>query len=504
MLNTLSRLALVGCCMFSTAALAATETDFAKIPQTVTLFKNVKVFNGTEEKLHDVDVLVVRNKIHKIGQNLPTAGTWEIDVKTGGVTQLTDPSGGMHEYSITAFTETKKETKRVKVNVIDGGGRTLMPGLIDSHVHINGYMDGNIFTWQNTTWEEIGARAAAFAQESLAMGFTTLRDMCGAHEGLKKVIDEGLLPGPRLYLAGACLGQTSGHGDWGIAGQRKGESNLERLEITRVVDGRDEMLEGARRNFALGAHYLKVMVSGGVTSIKDPIYASQLTDDEIRTAVEIAEDWGSYVAVHVHQDADIGRALDLGVKCIDHALTISEKNMKKLVKKGAFFSPNLTALAPEALAHPMHQDPDFPPTKKYMWLRNNSAKLIDLIKKYKPKLVFDSDYILLTGVPYRQAIDFTKFNVAREFDNFWALKSMTSTGGELAALTGPENPYPDGKLGVIEEGAYADILIVDGNPLKDIRAIGGNDKWFDAEPRGQDISSIRVIMKDGNIYKNTL
>jgi imidazolonepropionase-like amidohydrolase len=178
--------------------------------------------------------------------------------------------------------------------------------------------------------------------------------------------------------------------------------------------------------------------------------------------------------------------------------------MKKLVEKGAIYSPNLTALAPEALLHPMHQDPDFPPTKKFMWLRNNSAQVFDLMKKYKPRTVFNSDYILLTGVPYRQALDFTKFNLAREFGNFWALQMMTKNGGELAALTGPENPYPDGKLGVIEEGAYADILIVDGDPLEDVRAIGGNDKWFDAEPRSQDIPSIRVIMKDGRIYKNTL
>ena len=130
--------------------------------------------------------------------------------------------------------------------------------------------------------------------------------------------------------------------------------------------------------------------------------------------------------------------------------------------------------------------------------------MFDLIRKYKPKIVFDSDYILLTGVPYRQAIDFTKFNLAREFGNFWALKMMTSTGGELAALTGPENPYQDAKLGVIEEGAYADILIVDGNPLEDIAVIGGNEKWFDAEPREADVPSIRVIMKDGKVYKNTL
>ena len=457
---TRSVLALLLCVSVSTVA---QETR----PQSV-IFTNVMVWDGTSESLRDADVLVVDNLIQEISDE-PLAGIASTDM-----------------------------------TIVDGGGRTLMPGLIDSHVHLNGYKNGNIITWQNTTWEEIGARAAAMAGEMLAMGFTTVRDMCGAHEGLKLVVDEGLLPGPRIYLAGACLGQTSGHGDWGIAGQRKGESNLERLEITRIVDGVDEMMQGGRRNFALGAHYLKVMVSGGVTSIKDPIYASQLTDDEVRAAVEIADDWGSYVAVHVFQDDDISRALDLGVKVIDHGMTISDKTMRKLVDKEAFFSPNLTALAPEALEHPMHQDPTFPPTVKFMWLRDNSAEVYDLIRKHEPKLVFDSDYILLTGVPFRQSMDFTKFNVARELGNFYALKSMTSTGGELAALTGPENPYAEGKLGVIEVGAYADILIVDGNPLEDISAIGGHDQWFDAPPRGQDVPSIRVIMKDGRFYKNTL
>lgn len=152
----------------------------------------------------------------------------------------------------------------------------------------------------------------------------------------------------------------------------------------------------------------------------------------------------------------------------------------------------------------MHQDPEFPPTKKFLWLRDNSTQLMDLVRKYKPKLVFDSDYVLLTGVPYRQSMDFTKFNMARELGNFWALQSMTSAGGELAMLAGRHNPYADGKLGVIEEGAYADILLVDGNPLQDISAIGGNSKWFDAEPRGQDVPAIRVIMKDGKFFKNTL
>jgi imidazolonepropionase-like amidohydrolase len=502
MKNPARRLVLAATLIFSASAMAAENID---IPSEVTLFKNVKIFDGTTDKLKEgLDVLVVKNKIHKIAKDIPTTGTWEIDVTTGGVKQMKDPAGGVYGYSFTTFSAGKKETKQVKVNVIDGGGRTLMPGLIDSHIHINGYKDGNILTWNDTTWEEIGARAAAMAQEKLAMGFTTVRDLCGAHEGLKKVIDEGLLAGPRLYLAGACISQTSGHGDFAYTTQRKGESNLEKLEVTRVVDGRDEILAAARRNFALGAHFLKLMVSGGVTSIKDPIYGSQFTDDEVAAAVETAEDWGTYVTVHVFQDADISRVLDLGVKSIDHGFFISEDTMKKLVEKGAFLSPNLAPLADEALAHPMHQDPNFPPTKKFMYTREMGANYMNFIRKYKPKLVFNSDFILLTGVPYRQSVDFTKFVMAREFGNFWALKTMTSIGGELAALTGPENPYQDGKLGVIEEGAYADILIIDGNPLKDIAAIGGNEKWFDAEPRGQDLPVIRIIMKDGKIYKNTL
>jgi imidazolonepropionase-like amidohydrolase len=487
------------------AAVTLPATQAAElIRETVTLFKNVKVFNGTEDKLHDVDVLVVKNKIHKVAKDIPSAGTWEVDVRTGGSKQLKSPLGGMEAYTFNTFENGKTVKRQVKVKVIDGGGRTLMPGLIDSHTHLNMYKDGTVMTLENTTWEEIGARSAAFAQEMLAMGFTTIRDMGGAHDGLKKVIDEGLLPGPRIYCAGGFISQTSGHGDFGLATQQKGETNMERLEMARVADGPQEVIEAGRRNFALGAHFLKVMVSGGVASIKDPIYASQYTNEEISAAVGVAEDWDSYVAVHCFQNPDLKRSLDLGVKCIDHGLNISEENMKMLVEKDAFFSPNLSALAAEALAHPMHQDPEFPPTKKFMWLIDNSKGLIPLMKKYKPKTVFNSDYVLITGVAYRQSMDFTKFVFAREFGEFWALQMLTSNAGELAELTGKENAYPDGKLGVIEEGAYADLLLVDGNPLEDFTVIGGNNKWFDAEPREQDIPTIRVIMKDGKFYKNTL
>jgi imidazolonepropionase-like amidohydrolase len=130
--------------------------------------------------------------------------------------------------------------------------------------------------------------------------------------------------------------------------------------------------------------------------------------------------------------------------------------------------------------------------------------LFDIINKVKPKIVYNSDFVLLSSITFRKTVDFDKWWVANQFGNLTALRAMTSVAGELAALTGPMNPYPEGKLGVIEEGAYADILIVDGNPLENITVIGANPKWFDAEPRDQDIPTIRIIMKDGVIYKNTL
>lgn len=388
--------------------------------------------------------------------------------------------------------------------VIDGGGRTLMPGLIDSHVHFNLNAGSTLPELQQLTWEEIGARAAHAAQEHLQSGFTTVRDMCGMHTGLKKTIDGGYLEGPRIYLAGGCIGQTGGHGDWGFPNQQPGQSYLEQLEITRMVNGRAEVLAGARRNFAMGAHYIKIMVSGGVTSEKDPIDTSQMTDDEIRAAVEVAESYNSYVAMHVHNDADVNRALDLGVMVVDHGTTITRETAERIRDIGAFWSPNTAAMDEMVWSHPFYQDSTTLPYQKMRALWEPSQGVFDIIRDVRPKVVFNSDFILLSGIPFRQALDFAKWQIADYMGNFEALRSMTSVGGELAALTGPRNPYPDGKLGVIEEGAYADMLIVEGNPLEDISAVGGSEQWFAAPPRGQEVKSIRLIMKNGVIYKNTL
>ena len=428
------------------------------------LFQNVNVFDGVNDGLQDVDVLVENGMIVEVGE-------------IGAAANAT---------------------------VIDGGGRTLMPGLIDSHVHFNLNPGLTLTELQGKTWEEIGARAAYAAQEHFAHGFTTVRDMCGMHAGLKNTIDAGFLEGPRIYLAGGCIGQTGGHGDWGLLTQPKGTSHLERLEITRMVDGRAEVLAGVRRNYALGSHYTKIMVSGGVTSEKDPIDTRQMTNDEISAAVEVARSYNTYVAMHVHNDEDANRGLDLGVMVVDHGTTITRETAQRIKDLGAFWSPNTAAMDEMVWSHPFYQDTTTLPYRKMRSLWDPSQGVFDIIREVRPKVVFNSDFVLLSGVPFRQAMDFAKWQIADYAGNFEALRSLTSVGGELARLTGPRNPYPDGPLGVIQEGAYADVLLVDGNPLEDISAIGGNPEWFSAAPRGQEVESIRLIMKNGVIYKNTL
>ena len=157
----------------------------------------------------------------------------------------------------------------------------------------------------------------------------------------------------------------------------------------------------------------------------------------------------------------------------------------------------------DLLKHPVYGNPDGPQYPKVLMFMEESKGLFDVLKKVKPKIVFNTDIVFTTGPRMRAHIDHEKYFFANGTGNFEALKALTSTGGELAALTGENNPYP-GKLGVIEEGALADILIVDGNPLEDITAIGARPQWLDAEPRGVEVEPIKVIMKDGKFYKNTL
>lgn len=452
---------------------AQAATEPATAPPDQVLFSNVNIFDGKTNKLQkDMHVLVTGNKISEISSE-PLA-----------VIQSTN------------------------MKMIDGKGMTLMPGLIDSHTHFNLMLDGGPLALENATWEEIGTYAVYAAQEWLKNGFTTIRDMGGMHQGMRRVIDKGLIAGPRIYTAGGFISQTSGHGDFrsesGAVGQfDRPMSNTVRLGISRIADGVDEVISVSRSNFAGGADYLKIMIGGGVSSEKDPLHSEQFTFEELQAAVEAAEQWDTYVAAHVYLDEHIQRGLDAGIKVFDHAQFISEKTAGNLKAAGAIISPNVAGMNPDLLKHPVYGNPEGPQYPKLLRFMEDSKNLFNVLKTVKPKIVFNTDIVFTTGPKMRSHIDHEKWALANGIGNYEALKAMTSTGGELAALTGENNPYP-GKLGVIEKGALADIIIVDGNPLEDISAIGGNSKWLDAEPRGPEVDSIHLIMKNGEIYKNNL
>jgi imidazolonepropionase-like amidohydrolase len=455
-----------------TTIVALLLTTLATIPaaaqeaQSRVLFTNVNVFDGVNEnRAMGMNVLVVGNLIAQISAS---------PISPGGAT------------------------------VIDGGGRTLMPGLIDSHAHFN-VAGTSLPNLEGMRWDEIGARAAAQAREWLEDGFTTVRGMGGNGNGLKRTIDAGLLDGPRIYPSASYISQTSGHGDilLGSQNQDPATSNMVRLGITQIADGPDAVRAAVRRNFANGASQIKIMVGGGISSEKGPMFASQFTDEEIVAAVEEAAARDTYVAVHVYQDDHIRRALELGVMSIEHGQFISEETAVLLKEKGAFIAPFTAGITEEAFQHPAYSVPGTPQYEKGQEFQRDSQDFVQIMRRVQPNLVMAIDIVFLTGAAARSARDFEKFAFARFFGNLQTLRSMTSVPGELAALTGRNNPYP-GRLGVIEEGAMADILVVDGNPLEDLSVLGANPRYLDAEPRERGIESIRVIMKDGEFYKNTI
>lgn len=490
------------------------KAKMPSLPSEVTLFKNVKVFNGTEDQLYDVDVLVVKNKIHKVAKDIPETGTWQVELPAGSASKVVPQIGGdlASGYRFLVQESGTIETVEVKVNVIDGGGRTLMPGLIDAHVHLNLQMLENpsaIDGVNNMTWEEVGAMAYESAHEYLSSGFTTVRDLCGSHDGIRRRIDDGTLTGPRIYLSGACISQTSGHGDWrpasGVVRRNQTEtSQAEDLGIVILADGADEVLKACRNNLAGGADFCKMMAGGGVTSQRDPLHSVQGTPAELAAMVTATHQWGSVGAVHAYHDESVRNALEAGVLSIEHGNLMSDPETFKLVKeKDAWVVPAMAGFSPQLLEHPVYGNPNLPLAAKVRQVAGNYETWVRLADKYEINLGFGTDVVVSNKLSSRSTRDFQMFQFAQAFGTFRTLKAMTSDNGRLMALTGKNNPYP-GKLGVIEEGAYADIILVNGNPLEDISLLGAVDDMF-ASPRAEPtISTIPFVMKDGKIYRNTL
>ena len=434
----------------------------------VILISNVNIFDGKTNKLTAGSVLVEGNLIKEIGKKIEA------------------PQGAY---------------------VIDGSGRTLMPGLIDGHAHvmINAHFDT---VEKNMDLTDISLRAAVVMERFLMDGFTAVRDMGGPAFGLARNIDAGMVKGPRLYPSGGFISQTSGHGDFrdradaGFSIRDAGDvSNFERMGIGSVANGVPECLAATRLNLRNGATQIKIMAGGGGSSRFDPIDTTQFSIEETRAIVEATKDWGTYVGAHVFTDRAVNRLLDAGVKSFEHSFFISEDTMKKIAAAGGFVVPQMWGISPDLARNPLMPAHKIPMVKE---LGKEYADFGRNLLKHKVKVVFASDYV---GV-FADAERARRYEIwwrTKTFDsNFEVLKQLTSTAGELLALSGPRNPYQAGKQGVIEPGAYADLLLVDGNPLEDITVIGGTDKWFDADPEFTLIPTIHLVMKDGSIYRNEI
>ena len=493
---------------FGSAGSAADE-----YPDEVTLFKNVNIFDGVSDKLKQGhDVLIVGNKIHKIAKDIPTGGTYEVEVTSGGERNVKVLS----DFAPTAYTITvkegdgKTEKKQVKVNVIKGGGRTLMPGLIEAHGHLqlNGTSLDDIA--QNRNWEELAVRSVVNAENALMNGFTSWRDAGGMGSGLQKSIDAGLVKGPRIYPSGGFIGPSGSHADFRTFTTANetlfgANTTAARLGLTLTADGVDQIKAAGRQNFMQGASQIKIMSSGGVASQFDPWQLDAYSAEEISAAVEVADAYHSYVMSHAYSKKSIMRCLENGVKTIEHGFAFDGDIAKLMEKKGAYIVTNLQAFSPE-LSKVGAISASAKSARKAASAQKAFKDYVENVKKYRPKLGYQSDCVGMPVACNAQA-DHQIYLGAKFFGNHYWLKALTSVNGEILKLAGEVlDPYPDGKLGVIEEGAYADILLVDGNPLEDITVIGGNEKWFDAEPRpaGKGVDTLRIIMKDGKIYKNTL
>jgi len=227
------------------------------------------------------------------------------------------------------------------------------------------------------------------------------------------------------------------------------------------------------------------------------------TVEEIEAAVEIANQYGSYAMAHSYKKESILRALHAGVKTIEHGFMFDGEIAELMKVKGAYITTNLTAFDPGLLDIPaVKNDPRT--LSKAVSASNAFVDYLENVRKYKPKRGFHTDCVGKFKA-CRKQVAYEKYLNGEFFGNHRALVALTSVGGEIAALSGDiVNPYQEGKLGVIEEGAYADLLIVDGNPLKDLSVIGTQDKWFDGPDRPDGVKTIRIIIKDGVIYKNTL
>lgn len=431
-------------CRTDLASGQTTATDTSAI-----VITNVNVWDGIRDSVvRNAQVVIVGNRIREVGSgvNLPNGA-----------------------------------------RVIDGKGCTMIPGLSDAHVHLMLNMPSDR-SYHSVPMTYVAVRGGRSAGNFLRQGFTTVRDMGGPVEGVKEAIDEGIIPGPRIYPSGAMISQTSGHADLHNLNELNShvlynrDPSVELLGWSYLADGRPEVLSVVRENLRHGASQIQMMSGGGMAASHDPAHSVQFTTDELLAGVEAASDWGTYVAVHAYTPEAIMRSVNAGVKTIEHGHLINDTAMMLIRDKGAYLVPQCYWIYRDGsgITDPV----------KFRAAQQGIAREMELAKKYGVKLGFGTDVCGELGVE-KEAMNEFKAR-ALWFTPLDILRQATSGNAEIFALSGKQNPYPDGPIGVIREGAYADLLLYDSNPLENLQIV------IDYPLH------LKFIMKDGKIYKNEL
>jgi len=432
-------------------ALAETGVAADKAPVAKTLITNVRIFDGEHERLADgMSVLVEGNRIAKISQSIPA------------------PPDAM---------------------VIDAKGRTLMPGLIDAHWHtmFNFWPISKVLA---ANFGYLSIAAANASRDTLLRGFTTVRDVGGNCFGVKNAIDADLAEGPRIYPSGPYIGQTSGHGDF--RGPNDVPENpgtpldyTQRVGHTLLADGVPEVIKRTREALRMGASQIKVMGGGGVSSLYDPLDVTEYTFEEMKAIVDVARTWNTYVMVHVNTNEAIRQWVEAGAMSMEHGFFMDDETAKLMAKKGVWWSMEpMDATGEDAFKF---ESPIS--TAKYGQVVAGLDNAVALAKKYKVKTAFGTDLLFDANLAAKQGKFLAKLK--KWYTPYEALKMATYDNAQLLKMSGPRDPYP-GELGVVKEGAYADLILVEGNPLQNLDLVAEPDKNF------------VMIMKAGKIYKNTI
>lgn len=372
--------------------------------------------------------------------------------------------------------------------VIDGAGRTLMPGLIDNHWHTM-FVRPSPAQAMASGVGYLNLQAGAEARDTLMRGFTTVRDLGGPSFDLKRAIDEGTVEGPRIFPSGAMITVTSGHGDFrtpaDLPRQAAGPpSHQEAIGASAIADSPDEVRMRTREQLFQGASQIKLTAGGGVSSPHSPLDVITFTEPEVRAAVEAAGNWGTYVTVHAYTPAVIDQAIRAGVRCIEHGHLMDDATAKEIADNGIWLS---TQPIPAEMigAFPAGSEE----AAKAKEIVDGVDHVYQLVRKYHIKTAFGTDILFSPQLAPKQGALLA--GLAKWFSPAEVLTMATGTNAELLAMSGKRSPYP-GALGVVTEGALADLLLVNGDPLTDLKLV--------ADP----VRNFAVIMKDGVIYKNQL